>query len=228
MDVVWHTHIQKRKHFLAKISLKNPNRDAVAEFKTYRNLYNRVIKTAKKLYFKKQLEINKKNLRKTWQILFSSINKSNTKSKEISHLTINGLNITDPSIMASHFNEFFSSIASLTVQDVNLSAKNPTSLIEQNPNSLSFSNSPLTKLEVLEATRLLKDKKTPDFLGVSTNFFKQTISQLIDPLFHIFNLSFSCGVVPAQFKIAKVIPIFKAGDSSSMDNYRPIYLLSSF
>ena len=79
--------------------MKNPNRDAVAEFKTYRNLYNRVIKTAKKLYFKKQLEINKKNLRKTWQILFSSINKSNTKSKEISHLTINGLNITDPSII---------------------------------------------------------------------------------------------------------------------------------
>ena len=130
--------------------------------------------------------------------------------------------------MASHFNEFFSSIASLTVQDVNLSAKNPTSLIEQNPKSLSLSNSPLTKLEVLEATRLLKDKKTPDFLGVSTNFLKQTISQLIGPLFHIFNLSFSCGVVPAQFKIAKVIPIFKAGDSSSMDNYRPISLLSSF
>ena len=138
--------------------MKNPNRDAVAEFKTCRNLYNRVIKTAKKLYFKKQLEINKKNLRKTWQILFSSINKSNTQSKEISHLTINGLNITDPSIMASHFNEFFSSIASLTVQDVNLSAKNHTSLIEQNPNSLSLSNSPLTKLEVLEEEMMMMMK----------------------------------------------------------------------
>ena len=56
--------IQKSKHFLAKISFKNPNRDAVAEFKTYRNLYNRVIKTAKKLYFKKQLEINKKKSKK--------------------------------------------------------------------------------------------------------------------------------------------------------------------
>ena len=31
-----------------------------------------------------------------------------------------------------------------------------------------------------------------------------------------------------QFKIAKVIPIFKAGDKSQMDNYRPISLLSSF
>jgi hypothetical protein len=31
-----------------------------------------------------------------------------------------------------------------------------------------------------------------------------------------------------QLKIAKVIPIFKSGDSSKMDNYRPISLLSNF
>ena len=34
--------------------------------------------------------------------------------------------------------------------------------------------------------------------------------------------------MPIQFKIAKVIPIFKAGDRASMDNYRPISLLSTF
>jgi hypothetical protein len=31
-----------------------------------------------------------------------------------------------------------------------------------------------------------------------------------------------------QLKIAKVVPIFKSGDPSSMDNYRPISLLSNF
>ena len=130
--------------------------------------------------------------------------------------------------MANHLNELFTSIASKTVQNVNPSSKSPTCLIPQNPDLFSFSNSSLTKLEILEATKLLKDKKTPDFCGISTNFLKQTISSFIDPLFHIFKLSFSCGVVPVQFKIAKVIPIFKSGDSSSMDNYRPISLLSSF
>ena len=130
--------------------------------------------------------------------------------------------------MANHLNELFTSIASKTVQNVNPSSKSATCLIPQNPDLFSFSNSPLTKLEILEATKLLKDKKTPDFCGISTNFLKQTISSFIDPLFHIFKLSFSCGVVPVQFKIAKVIPIFKSGDSSSMDNYRRISLLSSF
>ena len=71
-------------------------------------------------------------------------------------------------------------------------------------------------------------KKTPDYTGVSTNFIKQTILSYINPVFHILNLSFNSGVVPLQFKIAKVIPIFKAGDKASPDNYRPISLLSAF
>ena len=86
----------------------------------------------------------------------------------------------------------------------------------------------LTKTEILEATKLLKDKKTPDHTSVSTNFIKQTIQTLINPLYHILKLSFNYGMVPAPFKIAKVVPIFKAGDKSQMHNYRPISLLSSF
>ncbi len=48
------------------------------------------------------------------------------------------------------------------------------------------------------------------------------------PILHIFKLSFSSGTVPMQLKIAKVIPIFKNGDSQIMDNYRPISLLNTF
>ena len=73
---------------------------------------------------------------------------------------------------------------------------------------------------------MLANKKTPDHTGVSTYFIKQTLPAFIVPLHHIFNLSLYNGVVPAQLKIAKVIPIHKAGDKSSMDNYRPISLLT--
>ena len=115
-----------------------------------------------------------------------------------------------------------------TVATLNPSNKDPTDLIAQNLNKFKFSDKVLTKKEILEATNLLTNKKTPDHTGVSTHFLKQTVPSFINPLFHIFKLSFNTGVVPAQLKIAKVIPIFKAGDKSSMDNYRPISLLSSF
>ena len=46
-------------------------------------------------------------------------------------------------------------------------------------------------------------------------------------LSHIFNLSLSTGKVISDFKIAKVIPLYKKGDASDINNYRPISLLSN-
>ena len=48
------------------------------------------------------------------------------------------------------------------------------------------------------------------------------------PLTCIYNVSFEIGVFPDMWKIAKVIPVFKKGDRSNVDNYRPISLPSCF
>jgi len=36
------------------------------------------------------------------------------------------------------------------------------------------------------------------------------------------------GIFPDSLKIAKIIPIYKSGDSKSLTNYRPISILSVF
>ena len=41
----------------------------------------------------------------------------------------------------------------------------------------------------------------------------------------LFNNSVSEGIFPECFKTAKIIPIFKSGDSNSTVNYRPISML---
>jgi len=51
---------------------------------------------------------------------------------------------------------------------------------------------------------------------------------LIEPLRYIFNLSLTSSVVPDKFKLAKVVPIYKKGETTKTQNYRPISLLSIF
>ena len=60
------------------------------------------------------------------------------------------------------------------------------------------------------------------------NFLKCVLDKLLDPLVFIFNLSFNTGKVPESLKIAKVIPIYKKGETTNPTNYRPISLLSIF
>ena len=38
-------------------------------------------------------------------------------------------------------------------------------------------------------------------------------------------MSFATGVFPAICKLARIIPVFKDGNSSNCTNHRPIYLL---
>ena len=46
-------------------------------------------------------------------------------------------------------------------------------------------------------------------------------------LTYIINLSFTTGVVPEEWKTAKVVPLFKTGKKEEMENYRPISVLAA-
>ena len=57
---------------------------------------------------------------------------------------------------------------------------------------------------------------------------KKTYSSFIEPITHILNISITEGVFPNELKIAKVIPLFKSGDTMIFSNYRPVSVLPVF
>ena len=59
----------------------------------------------------------------------------------------------------------------------------------------------------------------------SIKLIKSIKFDILDSLTLIINQSLMSGVFPDKLKLAKVIPLYKKGDSTITDNYRPISLL---
>ena len=138
------------------------------------------------------------------------------------------MRVSDPKLIAEKFNEFFANIANKIVDSINPSNLPPCPNPSSSDSLFSLSDSPVTSAEIYECAKNLNDKKTQDSNGLSSNFIIKIILSISSPLKHIFSLSFSSGSVPRQLKSAKIIPLFKSGDRSSIDNYRPIALLNVF
>ena len=61
-----------------------------------------------------------------------------------------------------------------------------------------------------------------------TKRVKNCFGVFCQPFKYLFTLSIVKGIFSGDLKIAKVTPVFKAGDSSDLSNDRPIPVLSCF
>jgi hypothetical protein len=83
-----------------------------------------------------------------------------------------------------------------------------------------------TPEEVKKLLSKLKEDKTPGPDNLHPKFLKECASSLSEPLSILFNRSLSAGVLPRDWKTARVTPIHKKGTRSRVDNYRPVSLTS--
>ena len=83
-----------------------------------------------------------------------------------------------------------------------------------------------TPYAVEEVLKRLKNSSSPGPDEISQRALKETAYEISVPLSILFNKSLRSGVVPADWKIANVIPIFKSGSKGEAINYRPISLTS--
>ena len=78
---------------------------------------------------------------------------------------------------------------------------------------------------VLKSINQLKTGKASGLDNISPRLLKDSAEVIAKPLTRIINVSLSQGVVPRDWKFAKITPLFKKGTASDMDNYRPISVL---
>ena len=94
--------------------------------------------------------------------------------------------------------------------------------------SESISLQPLTVSELNNIVKSFNANKAPGHDNISIKIIHQSFQKIAQPLVTIINTSLSTSAFPESLKIAKVIPVFKAGDPTLFSNYRPISILPAF
>lgn len=73
----------------------------------------------------------------------------------------------------------------------------------------------------------IKECKTNSPDGIPGIFYKRTAENIITPLHILFTLSTNSMKYPEKWKTSYISPIFKAGNNTNVENYRPISILSA-
>ena len=217
----------RKKNKLYRDFIKYRTSDKEAKYKLYKNKLMCIIRKSKKEYFNKLLEINKNNIKGTWNIL-NKIIRNKTNSNYTDHFIENNRTITNMNEVVEGFNNFFVGVGPNLANEINpplggCIAQFPE---ERNPHSIFLQST--NKNEIIDIVHKFNNKKSKDANDIDMALIKKVIIALVDPLTYICNLSLKTGTFPSLMKTAKVIPVYKAGDKNLFTNYRPISLLSQF
>jgi hypothetical protein len=217
---------RKRKIELLKNHVKTRSPVTKELYTNYRNMYNRVIRASKKLYYRDHIRNNRKDPKKLWGLL-KEVSTGEPQCNKIEKIAENGIHITEPIEIANKFNDFFSSVGNTISESVQPVDKSACDFLEERPEVPDLDLSGTSQAEIVEIIRSFISKNSSDLDGLSTKLLKFVALEISFPLCHIFNLSLNSGDFPSKLKKSRIVPIFKAGNSENCDNYRPISLLSS-
>ena len=195
----------------------------LAEYRRLKNRVNHSIKASKKNYYHSYFEDNVGKAKATW----NGINTLLSRKKNFtpaSKLIIGDTVITDPQELSNAFNRHFTDIGPNLAANINPPRVSFRDFIESCESTFE-----LELLTIDGLRKLVNDipvGKADGLDGIPTCLLKMSFTFIASSLTHIFNLVISTGIIPKDWKSARVTPIFKADSKVDPANYRPISVLS--
>ncbi len=137
--------------------------------------------------------------------------------------------MSDSQQIANGFNEYFANIGPNLASKIPDEQTNFTDFLSSAPSPMnSIFLKPTDEKEIIDICSSFKSGTGCGYDDIKPDIIKSIVHLIKTPLCHVFNLSIISGVVPDELKIARVVPIYKAGDSTLCNNYRPISVLPIF
>ena len=188
-------------------------------YRKFRNKVNRECRRLKQSYFKDKIEQNKSDSGRLWKTMKEVL--GDKKDSGVSSIMVDGVSVIDKSSIATHFNEFFSTIG----------AKLASKFTTRHFNFLSprvhndFKFTPVTSEYILKELKSLSGSKATGLDGLPARLLKTAAPHIYLPITYLINFSLSTGKFPQEWKLARVTPIHKDVARDDVNNYRPISIL---
>eukprot|EP00794_Sanderia_malayensis_P006539 gene6539-7278_t len=177
-------------------------------YKRSRNKVNNLVKTNKARYNKELLRENADSPEKFWSAIKTIYPTKDTSMTTTSMIEVNGQKTTDISGIANAFSIHFATVAN-TLKAKTLLLRNFTWMPQKSFSSLEEKHFRFQKVNPIQVYNELKHLKRKKAVGVDkfpSGMIKDAASVLARPLTLLINMSIETGLVPSDWKIAKVIP----------------------
>ena len=215
------------KNKLHKKYLNNPSERNETAWKEQRKKTNTCITRAEESYYKTILRDHNNNSRNLWKTFGKIINKNKIKHKRCITLNINNVIINDTQKVTESFNDFFCEVGEKLANKFSTGNNTQFRNYLSNPAPQSMFLRHILPCEIEDVITNLKSSHSAGHDEFSSKFIKLSSPILVPALVKIFNLAIDTGTYPNKLKIAKVLPVYKKGSQTSINNYRPISLLST-
>ena len=190
-------------------------------YNEFRNAVTKQLRKAKATYHNNEFSKCKDDIKKTWELINKTIKKNNLMSKII--IKENNAICKSEDLPNKFIKHFTDSVQKL-VSDIPTTNNSPNSYLKnRNPNSFFLSH--VLNDEVSDVISDMKDNGRSIF-KFSTRVLSEVKGVINEKLATIINLCVSQGYFPSQLKTGCITPVYKKGDKSNINNYRPVCSLS--
>ena len=214
-----------KRDSLKKKAIKSGSQNDWLTFKKAKNAVNYSIRCAKSVYYRHKLNENVGDQKTTWKVLNDLMGKKSAVTEVNEILTSTNTTLRNAEQIANHFNVHFTEIGPRLAANLPVSATNAEVYLKREQSSFEFAE--IKSSRVLKLLCKLDITKATGLDQISNKVIKLAAPVIYKQLTELFNLSLKSGEYPDEWKLAKVFPVFKAGERNDPNNYRPISILST-
>ena len=200
------THVDTPEYLRLKTNLDN-----------YNKVLKQSIRAAKQAHYYDICNEHRNDIQKTWTSIKNVLNQGKGNDKFPNVFLIENKLCSDKELIANTFNEYFTQIGPRLAANIDVANKRSYESYLGNPCEGEF-NFTRTSEEIMEIISKMKPKSSSGLDNISCRLMKDISDIIATPLTLLINQSLQSGIFPDKLKIAKVVPIFKAG-KDNIDSY---------